>query len=124
MGLGKGVTIQCYCIVTKAGLKAGRLYRNTKKKKNLYCDLRARLLGTLGRWAGAERAGCGWGARAGVGVGRADVLQAREALGARSAQAGERQARMALGARRARDLGARAGCGLCTRCTRPIFDPF
>ena len=30
MGLGKGVTIQCYCIVTKVGLKAGRLYRNTK----------------------------------------------------------------------------------------------
>ena len=30
MGLGKGVTIQCNCIVTKTGLKAGRLYRNTK----------------------------------------------------------------------------------------------
>ena len=50
-------------------------------KKKLYCDLRARLLGTLGRWTGAGRAGRAWGARAGVGVGRwAARAQARGAL--------------------------------------------
>ena len=32
--------------------------------------------------------------------------------------------RQALGARGARGLGAWAGLGQCTRCTRPIFDPF
>ena len=109
--------------------------------KKLYCDLRARLLGTLGRWADAGRAGRAWGARGAPGAraqawalsaGRAGVLQA---CGPRRAQAGEQQARGARGARGARaaagagareacGLGARAGCRLCTRCTRPIFDPF
>ena len=66
-------------------------------KKKLYCDLRARLLGTLGRW---ERGACAqaWA----LGAGRAGVLQAR---GARSVQAGERQA---CGARRLAS-GRRAG---------------
>ena len=58
-----------------------------------------------------------------LGTGRAGVLQAR---GTRSAQAGERQARGAgrRAGRNSRRRRAGAGCGLCTRCTRPIFDPF
>ena len=53
--------------------------------KKLYCDLRARLLGTLGRWAGAGHSGRAWGARrrgrwasgAGRRVGRAGQAGAR-----------------------------------------------
>ena len=85
--------------------------------KKLYCDLRARLLGTLGRWAGVGRAGRAWGA---------GVLQAR---GERSTQAGERQARGARGAgRRGRAAWARGlalGSALGALCPFSIrFDSF
>ena len=62
-----------------------------------------------------------------------DTAQARERGTARGRQAraagsGARgvYSRGATGARPghwARGLGARAGLGLCTRCTRPVFDP-
>ena len=62
-----------------------------------------------GSWAQAQAGGKALGAR--QGAGRA---------------AGRRWAcgRQALSARGARGLGAWAGLGQCTRCTRPIFDPF
>ena len=91
------------------------------------------------------RAGREWSWRAGRAgerargaLRRADV-QARRgaqasgswaALGARQLSGAGREAgrwargRQALGARGARGLGAWAGLGQCTRCTRPIFDPF
>ena len=54
------------------------------------------------------------------GAGRAAGRWARgRALGARQAGAGR-----AAGRRWARGLGAWARLGQCTRCTRPIFDPF
>ena len=40
------------------------------------------------------------------------------------AQARGARGRQALGAQGARGVGARASLGLCTRCTRLIFDPF
>ena len=85
--------------------------------------------GRAGRWALARagRAGAGW----------RQVQACRQACGSRRADtAGTRAARAAAGAgargacgaglagRKARGLGARAGLGQCTRCTRPIFDPF
>ena len=94
---------------------------------------------STGRAAG--RAGLA-GRRWGVQVDAQGTQQARRRLGergARGAQAGGRRGRAgrratggecaagrrwARGARAAWALGARAGCGLCTRCTRPFFDPF
>ena len=98
----------------------------------------------LGRcWA---RAGCAWGAQVAAERSRRWALgeRALQARGARSrsgrracgkrpgrarqgaaAGAGARGARGAgLAGRQARGLGPWAGLGLCTRCTRPIFDPF
>ena len=68
------------------------------------------------------------GKRAGVGrSGRAGERQAHGARGAgRHAGRGSRRgpAWSARGrASWARGLGARAGLGLCTRCTRPVFGP-
>ena len=50
---------------------------------------------------------------------------ARGALGAGARGASRRGKRARLGrpGRWARNLGAQAGYGLCTRCTRPVFDP-
>ena len=85
----------------------------------------------VGRWAG-----CAWGAGLGVeGVAhnRQGAWQGRAAGRARGrgargrqVQAGGRRAGSAGHARPgrwARGLGARAGLGLCTRCTRPVFGP-
>ena len=80
---------------------------------------------------GRRRAGR-WRARA---RSRARGRQARGRRGARGARGSRRgrarsvrgRAGWAAGARPgrwARGLGAWAGLGLCTRCTRPIFDPF
>ena len=76
----------------------------------------------LGRWAaraqarGAlERAG---GRRADGGVRGSRRGRARSVRGRAGWAAGARPGRWARG------LGAWAGLGLCTRCTRPIFDPF
>ena len=84
---------------------------------------------TVQNFSGCERA-C-WGARGRAAAGRA---AGRWALGARQAGAGRwARGRQALGAGRAagrrwargaHGLGAWAGLGQCTRCTRPIFDPF
>ena len=75
--------------------------------KKLYCDLRARLLGTLRRWADSGRAGRAWGARAGVGAGRwvsgraAGARGAERAGGRGQARGARRAGRQARGARRA-----------------------
>ena len=61
--------------------------------------------------AGAERAG-----------GRAAGTWGKQARGARQDTAAGAGARPGHGWERS--LGARVGWGLCTRCTRPIFDPF
>ena len=65
--------------------------------------------------AGARACGAGGGRRAGRATGEV------QALGARQAGAGH-EGRARPG-RWARGLGARAGYELCTRCTRPVFDP-
>ena len=62
----------------------------------------------------------GTGVRALGSRGRAEqAAGARQRRGRRAAEA-----RQARGARAAWALGARTGLGMCTRCTRPIFDPF
>ena len=86
--------------------------------------------GVRGRWAWRA------GRRAWA---RGQAAEARErsgahaswacAAGGRSRAGRERQARRGRAgrwawARGARGLGAWAGLGQCTRCTRPIFDPF
>ena len=85
--------------------------------KKLYCDLRARLLGTLGRWAGAgrarrrgrwalgERACC---RRAGRGARR----RASGRRSGRAGQAGARQQARADARRAAWARGLAAGCAL------------
>ena len=85
-----------------------------------------------GRWRASARADerqLGTGAGGRQGAGRAAGRWARgRALGARqgAGRAAGRWARgrQALGARGARGLGAWADLGQCTRCTRPISDPF
>ena len=101
-----------------------------------------------GRWAGVRGAlgWRAWGARQGRAVGVARGRQGARAAGAQggrcsgSRRAGargmrgrgaagraelERHRRCARGhARPGRGLGAWAGLGQCTRCTRPIVDPF
>ena len=88
-----------------------------------------------GVWQAAGRAGRALGAaRNGRCRKRARGRAEQAAAGARGARlAGRRRGACAgraaggLGARPgrwARGLGARAGLGQCTRCTRPIFDPF
>ena len=89
-----------YCIVT--GRLAGKICIAIQK---LYCDSRdSGLLDcvvTQGRDTASQATTWRW-------------AQAGRAGRARSPQAGVRGAR---------GLGARAGYGLCTRCTRPVFDP-
>ena len=79
--------------------------------------------GARGRRACLGRAGVrGAGAR-----GRAAVGAAAGVASVRGRADGRGRAAWALGARPgrwARGLGAWAGLGQCTRCTRPIFDPF
>ena len=82
------------------------------------------------------RAGAGRVRTRGAGGRRTAGREARRQLGGRQRRAGRpgraqqgrnRRAAWALGARPgpwARGLGVRAGLGLCTRCTRPIFDLF
>ena len=96
-----------------------------------------------GRWAqarvvgvqtGAQGVGTGAGARRRAARhGRAESWRARgraswsgrqRRAGARGRAAGARGAVAGAGRTAWAWLGARAGCGLCTRCTWPIFDPF
>ena len=83
-----------------------------------------------GRWHWRRRAALG---RAGHWGARQQAARARGALGRGHgsrhgrAQSTRGWAGWAAGARPgswARGLGARAGLGQCTRCTRPIFDSF
>ena len=60
------------------------------------------------RWAGAR----------GLRRRRAACAQARGAQQARSRRAGRAQP-----GRWVKGLGVRAGYGLCTQCTQPVFDP-
>ena len=73
------------------------------------------------RWAGAGARGVCW-ARAECAGGRA-WARGRERRCGRWALAGAHGA-LGVGARPGRGLGAWAGLGQCTQCTRPIFDPF
>ena len=69
---------------------------------------------------GARRRAAGARALAGARAhGRAAARRRRRRAAGRWARG-----RLTLGARGARGLGAWAGLGQCTRCTRPIFDPF
>ena len=109
-----------------------------------YCS---RLYGGARRWLGAlgaqqaqTWAGVGAGRAGGMGAGALGGTGAgAQGVGARGARAAERGSRRgsalnvrgragwAAGARPgrwARGLGAWAGLGQCTRCTRPIIDPF
>ena len=139
----KGITIQ-YCIVT--GMAAGGqilsqykncIVRKSGKRQGCLCRKTGSCV-TTRRWARQQaRAQAGAGELGGLGAGRvggalgarADARQGEQAAGARAAgtrAAGERgpHSRGAAGARPrgwASGLGARAGLGLCTRCTRPIF---
>ena len=76
-----------------------------------------------GRWAArAQARGALAGARA---LGRASGRRAgRAGHGRRMGRAGRAGHGRALQQVRARGLGAWAGLGQCTRCIRPIFDPF
>ena len=78
-----------------------------------------RAVGVAGRWAGAQaRADAQAGvARAACGSGSA--WRGSDARGRR----GARQGMVGLGKRVVGALGALVGYGLCTRCTRPVFDP-
>ena len=113
-----------YCIVT-GGLVWLVLYRNTidciviEAGHGLYCNT-----------VTGPRHGAGWACRRG-GTG-AQALGAGQALG--WVQAGARGMQVELGAHDARGTGARhrrwarglgvlLGCGLCTWCTQPVFDP-
>ena len=138
-----------YSVLYCNRLQEAKLYRNTK----LYCDSglgTGRWLGAQGarraRRRGAGHAGGTLGAQAGRWARRRQARargRARQArgrvhgravgrAGARTAGNGVQGARGvssrgAAGARPGRwalGLGAWAGLGLCTRCTRPIFDPF
>ena len=73
-----------------------------------------------GNWAQEQADGRALGARQGAGrpAGRWARGRALGALQGAGRAAGRRWARGARG------LGAWAGLGQCTRCTRPIFDPF
>ena len=65
-------------------------------------------------------------ARGALGRGHGRKARARNASGSRRGRA-RGWAGWAAGARPgswARGLGVGAGLGQCTRCTRPIFDPF
>ena len=84
-------------------------------------------LGHAGRsWqAGGRRAGAGKCADTGGRGARDRRRLGRRAGRARQGAAAGASARAAvLAGRWARGLSARAGLGQCTRCTRPIFDPF
>ena len=84
---------------------------------------------------GLAQVGRSWGAQVGTQA-DASVREARRrqaageggtgvrALGSRGRAEQAAEARQARGARAAWALGARTGLGMCTRCTRPIFDPF
>ena len=81
----------------------------------------ARACGAGGAQARGMRGAHG---RRGAGAGRAQGTWQARGLGAGRAAGRWARGRQALGARGARGLGAWAGLGQCTRCTRPIFDPF
>ena len=93
--------------------------------------MRARLLGTLGRWVGAGRAGRAWGARAGVGAerwargalssGRAGRGERRRASGRRAGRAGQAGARQQARARAGRTSWAH---GLAAGCALGALGPF
>ena len=69
----------------------------------------------------ARRAGVGhWSTRACAEGG----VQAGAQAGAQGRARGSKGARGVWPGRWARGLGAWVGLGLCTWCTRPIFDPF
>ena len=81
-------------------------------------------VGVRGSWAQAQASGRALGARQGAGRAAGRALGSRQAGAGRAAGRRWARGRQALGARGARGLGAWAGLGQCTRCTRPIFDPF
>ena len=95
---------------------------------------RGRGAGALGGMGAGALGGTGAGARGAGARGRAAGRAGgrRADGGARGSRRGRARsvrgrAGWAAGARPgrwARGLGAWAGLGLCTRCTRPIFDPF
>ena len=98
------------------------------------CHAQARCRRTEARGAQQGRAGRAAGARGARGRGARDARHERQTHGRASGDTAEgllrhgASARSARGHARpgrwARGLGAWAGLGQCTQCTRPIFDPF
>ena len=90
----------------RAGAAGPRALAGARARERAAAGCRRRC--AAGRWArgralGARQAGAG--AQQGAGRAAEHWARGRQALGARG-------------------LGAWAGLGQCTRCTRPIFDPF
>ena len=125
-----------HCIVAET-LAVGRIasqysslyYDRGKAWTVLQYSHRAHDTAKLGAGKGVGRTAARAGRRWGVGAGatgtaaRAGVRGAGE-LSKRQRRAGQAASvRQASGARAAWALGTRAGYGLCTRCTRPIFGP-
>ena len=121
-----------YCpIELRAGLGTGRVAGRTARSRR-WASVRAgrarreRQAGVSGRGAQGVLGRAGrqahgrWRSRARVGE-RQLGAGAGGRQGARRAAGRWARGRQALGAR---GLGAWAGLGQCTRCTRPIFDPF
>ena len=103
--------------------QAGMLGARGARRRHGRWAARARALERAGAQQQARRACVG--ARTGAGAGARQGAGGRRA--GRAQQWRGRRAAWALGARPgrwARGLGAWAGLGQCTRCTRPIFDPF
>ena len=98
----KAVSRYNYCIVTEE--KRGRWALGARGARRRACV--GSRVGAAGSWArargaaGGRACGAGGGRRAGRSAGGAQALDSRSA----------------------RSLGTRAGYGLCTRCTRPVFD--
>ena len=108
-----------YCIVTEA--KMGRWLGEGWARRAFAEPAGGRAWARGRALQAAGRAGVGRSRRAGVRSGT--VGRARRA-GSWAAGARSRVWQARGKARQTRGLVARAGLRLCTRCTRPIFDPF
>ena len=105
----------------RAGARAGRAW-GAQVAAGRWALVSGRWQERTGAQAAAARAR---GARAGVGAAGRGRARGAAWQGARARrQLGGKRARGRAQQAWARGLGAWAGLGLCTRCTRPIFDPF
>ena len=115
--------LACAGVGAQAGGRGAR-----RRAAGAGCRRARRALGARACWASGRRlaAGVRQQARGHGRDARGARGRARQQARARAERAGQgwlggRRVAWALGA--GRGLGARAGLGLCTRCTRPIFGP-